>query len=134
MLSYNNLSSYIKFSNHLLCVFCAQDIRLDPIKLYKWGKINQKNESGFQVGYLTWMIKQIIWNRYFDEEIPSVGGHLGGTVSWASDSWFLLGSWFWGCGIKPCVGLHAWCWVCLWLSISFFLPPLSLSLSLIINK
>jgi len=35
------------------------------------------------------------------------GGCLGGVVSWVSDSWFRLGLWSHGHGIKPQSGLHA---------------------------
>lgn len=40
-------------------------------------------------------------------------GLLSGSVGWMSNSWFRLGSWSWGSGTKPHVGLHAQCRVCL---------------------
>ena len=39
-------------------------------------------------------------------DIESSWGHLGGSGSWVSNSWFQLGSWSQGCGIEPCVSLH----------------------------
>ena len=44
--------------------------------------------------------------------------------SWASESWFPLRSWYQGCGIEPCVRLHAKLGACL----RYSLPPLSLPL------
>ena len=51
--------------------------------------------------------------------------HLGGSVGWASDSWFRLRSWSQGRGIKPHTGICAEYGTCLRFSLS-----LSLSLSL----
>ena len=51
-------------------------------------------------------------------------GHLGGSVDWASGSWFWLRSWSQGRGIEPSVRLHVECGAC---SLSFSCPsPLSL--------
>ena len=60
-----------------------------------------------------------------------IWSHPGGSVSWVSDSWFRLGSWCWGCGVEPCVGLCTWCRGRLRFSASpspFAFPLLSLSL------
>ena len=43
---------------------------------------------------------------------------LGGSVGWASDSWFWLKSWSQCCGIEPHVGLCTECGACLRFSLS----------------
>ena len=58
--------------------------------------------------------------------LPKPGqGCLGRSVSWASGSWFQLRSWSHDREIKPLIGLHARCRVCLRFSLS--LPLFSLS-------
>ena len=55
--------------------------------------------------------------------------HLGGSVSWASNSWFQFRSWFQSCDIEPCVGLHVECGDCLGFSLPLTSPLLMSFLS-----
>ena len=50
-------------------------------------------------------------------------GCLGGSVSWASNSWFQLRPWSWGCGMELCVRVcHAERGACLGFPFSLPLP------------
>ena len=49
---------------------------------------------------------------------------LGGSVRWASDSWFQFRLWTQDHGIEPCVQLHAECWACLRFPVSLCPSPL----------
>ena len=56
-------------------------------------------------------------------------GHLGGSVSWASDSWFWLRSWSQYCGMESCVRLCSEQGACLGFPLSAPPPNLALMLS-----
>ena len=60
----------------------------------------------------------------------SLWWQLGGSVSWASDSWSWLRSWTQGGEIAPCIGLRAHWGVCLRFSLSLSLCPSPLVCSL----
>ena len=89
--------------------------------------------SSYRWGACTFEFCDLVISHIFTKKFI-FEGHLGGSVSWASNSWLQLRSWSQGCGIEPCVGLWAEHGACLRFSLPLPLTPALSKITKKLNK
>ena len=70
------------------------------LRTRRW-KLCEKDTGNPWLALQAWAVVGLL-NFYLKKKKESLG-LLGGSVSWASTSWFWCRSWSQGCGIKPCI-------------------------------